>query len=88
MANRTCWCSTARTSACSAPANPRSTDTPHLADLERACREAGESLGLAVEVRQTDDEAELVGWLHEAAQESAAGAAQPRCFHALLLRPA
>ncbi|MGO4956044.1 type II 3-dehydroquinate dehydratase [Luteococcus sp. Sow4_B9] len=27
----------------------------------------GESLGLDVEVRQTDSEAEMVGWLHEAA---------------------
>lgn len=37
-----------------------------LSDLETACRQAGESLGLATEVRQTDDEAELVGWIHEA----------------------
>ncbi|MFM6980777.1 MAG: type II 3-dehydroquinate dehydratase [Micrococcales bacterium] len=28
--------------------------------------EHGTSLGLAVEVRQTDSEAELIGWLHEA----------------------
>jgi 3-dehydroquinate dehydratase-2 len=38
-----------------------------LADLERACREAGESLGLEVDVRQTDDEATMVRWLQEAA---------------------
>ena len=36
------------------------------ADLAAMCREAGQALGLAVEVRQTDDEAELVGWVHEA----------------------
>ncbi|MDR0488391.1 MAG: 3-dehydroquinate dehydratase [Propionibacteriaceae bacterium] len=30
----------------------------------------GEGLGLAVEVRQTDSEAELISWLHEAADES------------------
>lgn len=29
----------------------------------------GEELGLQVEVRQTDSEAEMVGWLHEAADE-------------------
>lgn len=29
--------------------------------------ETGRGLGLAVEVRQTDSEAEMVGWLHEAA---------------------
>ena len=35
-----------------------------LADL---CRETGEQLGLTVDVRQTDDEATMLGWLHEAA---------------------
>lgn len=34
-----------------------------LADLVQA---AGRDLGLAVEVRQTDDEGELIGWIHEA----------------------
>jgi 3-dehydroquinate dehydratase-2 len=38
-----------------------------LAELERLCREGGEALGLDVDVRQTDHEAELVAWLHEAA---------------------
>ncbi|MGI9196414.1 MAG: type II 3-dehydroquinate dehydratase [Candidatus Nanopelagicales bacterium] len=36
-------------------------------ELAEACRAAGLSLGLDVEVRQTDSESELVGWLHEAA---------------------
>ncbi len=36
------------------------------ADLAGICQQAGLALGLAVEVRQTDDEAELVGWVHEA----------------------
>jgi 3-dehydroquinate dehydratase II len=36
------------------------------ADLAEICRAAGQELGLAVEVRQTDDEAELVRWVHEA----------------------
>ena len=31
----------------------------------------GEGLGLQVEVRQTDDEATMIGWLHEAADDSA-----------------
>lgn len=35
--------------------------------LVSACQETGKELGLEVEVRQTDDEAELVGWLHAAA---------------------
>jgi 3-dehydroquinate dehydratase II len=41
-----------------------STSFEELAEL---CRSAGRSLGLHVEVRQTDDEAELIGWVHEAA---------------------
>lgn len=36
-------------------------------ELAEACRAWGVELGLEVEVRQTDSEAELVGWLHEAA---------------------
>ncbi|MER6513735.1 type II 3-dehydroquinate dehydratase [Nonomuraea sp. NPDC048881] len=38
-----------------------------LEDLAELCRETGRKLGEQVEVRQTDDEAELIGWLHEAA---------------------
>jgi 3-dehydroquinate dehydratase-2 len=37
-----------------------------LADLASACAAAGRELGLVVDVRQTDDEAELIGWVHEA----------------------
>jgi 3-dehydroquinate dehydratase II len=36
------------------------------ADLAETCRAAGQALGLAVEVRQTDDEGELIRWVHEA----------------------
>ena len=35
--------------------------------LAEICRATGMELGLDVEVRQTDAESELVGWLHEAA---------------------
>jgi 3-dehydroquinate dehydratase-2 len=41
-----------------------STTHPQLAML---CVQTGNELGLDVEVRQTDDEAEMVRWLHEAA---------------------
>ena len=37
-----------------------------LADLTASAEAWGAQLGLMVEVRQTDDEAELVSWLHEA----------------------
>jgi 3-dehydroquinate dehydratase II len=36
------------------------------ADLVAACVEEGRLLGLEVEVRQTDDEATYLGWLHDA----------------------
>jgi len=41
--------------------------TATLADIAEACTQVGLQLGLRVDVRQTDDEAELVGWVHEAA---------------------
>ena len=41
------------------------------ADLVTRCREVGKELGLDVEVRQTDTESELIGWLHDAADEGA-----------------
>lgn len=37
------------------------------ADLVELCVKTGTELGVEVEVRQTDHEGELVGWLHEAA---------------------
>jgi 3-dehydroquinate dehydratase II len=37
------------------------------ADLADACRKTATGLGLDVDVRQTADEAELIRWLHEAA---------------------
>jgi 3-dehydroquinate dehydratase II len=37
------------------------------ADLVALCERTGAELGLAVEVRQTDHEGELLGWVHEAA---------------------
>jgi 3-dehydroquinate dehydratase II len=37
------------------------------ADLVARCERTGSELGLAVEVRQTDHEGELLGWLHAAA---------------------
>lgn len=43
--------------------------TSHEQLVERCVRQGAE-LGLDVEVRQTDDEAQLIGWLHEAADGS------------------
>lgn len=49
-------------------------------DLVARCAAAGTELGLAVEVRQTDDEAELIGWLHEAADQQLAVVLNPAAF--------
>lgn len=49
-------------------------------DLVSACQQAGDSLGLDVEVRQTDDEAALVGWLHEAAEHTIPVVLNPAAF--------
>ena len=46
--------------------------TATYADLVAACEQTAAELGLEVEVRQTDDESELVGWLHEAADGAVA----------------
>lgn len=41
-------------------------------DLVELCTKTGAELGLDVEVRQTDDEAEMIGWLHAAADAGSA----------------
>jgi len=49
-------------------------------DLVVCCREWGADLGLEVEVRQTDSEADLVAWLHEAADSGIAVVLNPAAF--------
>lgn len=49
-------------------------------DLVETCTSTGRELGLDIDVRQTDDEAELVGWLHEAADEGTAVVLNPAAF--------
>lgn len=51
-----------------------------FARLVKTCEEAGAELGLAVDVRQTDDEAELVGWLHAAADGGVPVVLNPAAF--------
>ena len=50
------------------------------ADLVALCVAEGEALGLEVEVRQTDDEAELVHWLHAAADDATPVVLNPAAF--------
>ena len=49
-------------------------------DLVSSCTRWGAELGLAVEVRQTDAEAELVGWIHEAVDAGATVVLNPAAF--------
>lgn len=42
-----------------------------LADVEKLCRDRAETLGLAVDFRQTNLEGELVGWIQEARRAAA-----------------
>ena len=49
-------------------------------DLVARCKAEGAALGLAVEVRQTDDEAELVRWIHEAADAATPVVLNPAAF--------
>ncbi|MEI7777919.1 MAG: type II 3-dehydroquinate dehydratase [Actinomycetes bacterium] len=50
------------------------------ADLVSFCQSVASELGLTVDVRQTDDEAELVHWLHEAADVSCPVILNPAAF--------
>ncbi len=49
-------------------------------DLVASCRAWGAEVGLEVDVRQTDDESELVGWLHEAADGQLPVVLNPAAF--------
>jgi len=51
-----------------------------LADIDAACAALGARLGLQVELRQTDDEAELIGWIHEAADQRLPVILNPAAF--------
>jgi 3-dehydroquinate dehydratase II len=51
-----------------------------LADIAAACTALGAELGLVVDVRQTDDEAELIGWVHEAIERRLPIVLNPAAF--------
>ena len=51
-----------------------------LEDLRTAAGDWGAELGLEVDVRQTDDESEIVGWLHEAVDTPAHVVLNPAAF--------
>jgi 3-dehydroquinate dehydratase II len=51
-----------------------------IEDLAARCRAVADELGLAADVRQTDDEATLVGWLHEAVDTRSHVVLNPAAF--------
>jgi 3-dehydroquinate dehydratase II len=51
-----------------------------MADLKVSAAQWGEELGLEVDVRQTDGESEIVGWLHEAVDAGAHVVLNPAAF--------
>jgi 3-dehydroquinate dehydratase-2 len=51
-----------------------------FAELARDCEQVARSLGLEATVLQTNDEAELIGWLHKAQDERAAVVLNPAAF--------
>jgi 3-dehydroquinate dehydratase II len=51
-----------------------------LADVAAACTNLGIQLRLKVDLRQTDDEAELIAWVHEAAERRLPVVINPAAF--------
>ena len=51
-----------------------------LEELRRLCTRWGVEYGLDVDVRQTDDEAQMVHWMHEAADEQTPVVMNPAAF--------
>lgn len=49
-------------------------------DLVELCTVTGQDLGLQVEVRQTDDEATMIAWLHEAVDQGRPVVINPAAF--------
>jgi len=51
-----------------------------LDDIANAVTREGDSLGMTVDFRQTNDEAELIGWLHEAVDTGSDVVLNPAAF--------
>jgi len=54
--------------------------TATIDDLASACADTAAELGLSVDFRQTDDEAELLAWVHEAADRRVPIVLNPAAF--------
>ena len=51
-----------------------------LDELQQACAATAAELGLAVDFRQTDDESEIIAWVHEAADRQLPIVLNPAAF--------
>lgn len=51
-----------------------------LTDIEELCSALAQELGLSLDFRQTNDEAEMITWLHEAADSAAGVIINPAAF--------
>jgi 3-dehydroquinate dehydratase-2 len=51
-----------------------------LAGIEKLCNETAATLGFSIDFRQTNDEATLIGWLHEAAKSDSPVIMNPAAF--------
>ena len=51
-----------------------------LSDIEELCTEAASDLGFELDFRQTNDEATLIGWLHEATRSELPVVMNPAAF--------
>ncbi len=51
-----------------------------LSDVAAQCTALGAELGLQIDLRQTDDEAELIGWVHEAFERQLPVVINPAAF--------
>jgi 3-dehydroquinate dehydratase II len=59
---------------------PETYGSTSYAGLVEQCTTLGKELGLAVDVRETNDEAEMIRWLHQAADESIPVILNPGAF--------
>ena len=59
---------------------PETYGTETLEDVADLVSREADSLGLAVDFRQTNDEAELIGWIHEAVDRGADVVLNPAAF--------
>src|SRR6476469_2260881 len=62
------------------PREPEVYGSESLADIERAVRTLGTELGFEVDFRQTNDESQLVGWVHEAVDAGVDVVLNPAAF--------